>query len=216
MGEGMVVSREEGDEKGDALKAYLDAKLESLMTRRKETPREQLAGPQYYWDLFAIGPYQAPGLEPGRLIDLGEEATILVVVFLNPSYPAPPAVDACTDLTQHNDKIELTFITSNMQTMRPVPDLTQVVCIPTTPGQCWYRYYWTFKPTEAACLYETNICARICNCNNQPLPQFAGFVRWVEDLDYDMFFGGGGWRFDRPIRFMVNDPKKECECYEQP
>jgi hypothetical protein len=211
MSEEIVVDRGKSEDKGAALKAQLEAKMESIFDQRNKMSLE-LAGPQGYWDLYAIGPYQAAGLEPGRLIELGEEATILVVVYLNPNYPPPPAQDTCTNLTQHNDKVELFFFTSNMQTMQPVPDLTHQVCIPTTPGQCWYYYYWTFTPTQPACLYETNICARICNCQNQPLRQFSAFVRWVEDLDYDHLFGGGGLRFDRPIRFMVNDPTQQCDC----
>jgi len=214
MPEDMVVDRGKGEEKGAALKAHLDAKMAAIIQRRRQAPVAELAGPQDYWDIYATGPYQDPSLMPGRLIQVGEPATIAVHIYLNPTFPPPPAIDACTDLTQHNDKIELHFFTSNMQTMQPVPELSNIVCIQTTPGECWYNYEWTFTPTTAACLYEMNICARVCNCNNQALPQFSAFVRWVEDLDYDYLFGGQGWSFDRPIRFMVSDPKQACEtCY---
>jgi hypothetical protein len=209
----MVVERGQGEDHAAELKAYVDAKLETIFAQRRSTAVAQLAGPVDYWNIWATGPYQDTGLEPGRIINVGERAYIPITVFLNPNWPEPPALDTCTNLTQHNDKIELTIVTSNMQTMQPVPALTKVVCIPTTPGICWYTSVWEFTPEEAACVYETNICARICNCTDQALPQFAAFVRWVYDYDFELLFGSQGWEFDHPIRYMVNDPTKDCECY---
>lgn len=210
MTEEMNVDRGQVEDAAAKLKGLTEAKLEAIFSQRKDAL--EMAGPPDYWDVYAIGPYQAAGLEPGRLIELGEEATILVVVWLNPNFPPPPAIDTCRTLTMHNDKVELFFYTANMQTMQPVPALTHRHCIQTVPGQCWYTYYWTFKPTEAACLYEMNICARVCNCANQQLPQYSAFVRWVEDLDYDYFFPQQGFVFDHPIRFMVSDPADKCQC----
>lgn len=209
------MSEDQLEEQKASMKASLDAKLEAMFARRKATPVEELAGPQYFWDLYAIGPYQAFGLEPGRVIQLGEWATIIVCAYLNPSYPSPtPGQNACDIITGFNAKIEFNFFTSNMQTMSSVPGLSYHCCVQTSPGQCWYCCYWHFKPTDPACLYETNICARICNCNNYAIgvPQYSGFVRWVENLDYDLLFGAYPYTFDHPIRFMVSDYKLPCDC----
>lgn len=213
MPEDMTVNR--GEDKLAAMKAQLDAKLESLFNQRKAAGLE-VAGPPGYWDLYAVGPYQSFGLEPGRVIQVGESATVLIVAYLNPFYPNPAqGQNACDILTGHGDKIEFHIHTANLQTMQPVPSLSKTDCIFTTPGQCWYTYYWTFTPQEAACLLETNICAHICNCANQRIPQYSGFVRWVENLDFDYFFPPTpGLTFDHPIRFMVANPQERCVCVQ--
>ena len=201
--------RGEGDEAGDALQAYLDAQLESSF---EQAATIELAGPQDFWNLYATGPYQWPSRKPYRVIQLGEYAWLYVIVWLNPNFPdSAPGQNACDMITGFGGKIELNFVTSNMQTMSPAPALNHTYCIQTTEGQCRYRYLWRFRPREAACLYETNICARICNCNNKPVKQYSGFVRWVEDLDVEWLFPQRPWGFDRPIRYMVSD-MSDCEC----
>jgi len=180
----------------------------------EEHPEDQMTGPEHFWDIYAIGPTQPPNLEPGRLIELGEKATILIFVWLNPHYPRP--ISACKNITDHGDKIDISIFTSNMQTMEAEEDLTTQICIPTAPGHCWYSMPYTFEPKKAACLYEMNICARICNCSNHALPQYSGFVTWVENLDVEGHHGRRWerrwWEYDRPIRFMVSDPKVPCIC----
>lgn len=209
----IVASKGEGGEPFEDWQAEVNAKLEGIFERRKSTPVEELAGPPNYWDLYAVGPYQLPALQPSRVIGVGEKAIICVVVYLNPFYPSPyPGQNACDILTGFNAKIELNFWTSNMQTMQPVPDLSYLCCIDTKPGKCWYKCCWCFEPRTPACLYETNICARICNCDYWPVRQYAGFVRWVEDMDYDMFFGSTGYTFDHPVRYGVFDFKGRCSC----
>ena len=123
-------------------------------------------------------------------------------------------MNACDIITGFGAKIELDIFTSNMQTMQAVPTLSTYRCIQTSYRQCYYRQYWHFKPTDPACLYETNICARICNCTNQRIgvPQYSGFVRWVQNLDYDMLFPPVPLTFDHPIRFAVVDFKQKCPC----
>jgi len=60
---------EETKDKFEEMKASLDARLGALVDRHKATPKEELAGPQNFWDVFAIGPYQNYGLEPARVIE---------------------------------------------------------------------------------------------------------------------------------------------------
>ncbi len=218
MAEPMNVNRGQPETPADALKKFVDSQMEEMVNRRKGAVEAELAGPQDFWDIYAIGPYQLPNTPPPwpvnprpyRLIQLGEKAYIVVVVWLNPIYPQP--IPACANMTTHNDKIELFFYTMNTEQVKRVPALEGRVCIPTVPYQCWYTYVWEIDPTEAACLYETNICARVCNCANQMLPEYSAFVRWVEDLDYDHFFPPQGFVFDHPIRYMVSDPKDPCKC----
>ena len=209
--EDLDIGRGEGEEPVEDQQAQLDAELEGLFEQTKAAP--QLAGPPRFWDVFAVGPYQVPALQPSRIIEVGERATILTTIFLNPYVPNPaPGQNACDIITGFGAKIELNYITSNMQTMQPVPALSYTYCIETTPGRCWYRHYWTFTPREPACKYHTNICVRICNCDNYYVRQYSGFARWVANLDYDLIFGAPVWQFDHPIRYMVSDYRQRCNC----
>jgi hypothetical protein len=210
MAEDLQVSRG-GDDPKATLKAYIEAQLgaateEAAMAELAQAP--QAPGPSR-WEVYAWGPYQLPfdpANNPGRIIFLGEKAYIGVAVWLNPA--------ACQDITGFEAKIELSFWTSNTQTMRPVPSMDYTCCIETHPGgPCFYVTVWEFEPTEAACVMETNICARICNCNNHPVPGYAGFVRHVFDFDPENLFAPPppGWGFDRPIRYLVSDGS-DCDC----
>jgi hypothetical protein len=215
MAEDMVINQGNVGGNTESMEASLDARVEAVMEQAGAAP--ELAGPPMFWDIVAFGPYQVPSLMPGRLIDVGEQAMISVLVYLNPNVPNPaPGQNACDIITGFGGKIELSFVTSNTQTMQPVPELSHTHCIYTTPGTCWYRYYWYFTPRNPACLYETNICARICNCNNYYVRQYSGFARWTANLDYDLIFGGRRWQFDHPIRYMVSDPKDKCDCPPPP
>lgn len=216
MPEEQTFSRGEGVGKLEARKAELDVTLKEIFDRQDVTPVAELTGPlgplgESWWNIWARGPSQALGLEPGRVIEVGEDAYIEWVVRLNSNYPPGKGQSACDVLTSHNDKIEIFFFTSNMQTMQPVPALSTRICIPTTPGQCYYSDIWKITPPEEGCLYETNICARICNCSNKPLPQFSGFVTWVKNWDWEWLFRYVPWTFDHPIRFMVAS-KSDCAC----
>lgn len=180
------------------------------------------------WEIFAFGPYQTPeDLMPGRIIKEGEKAYIAIVVWMNESM--------CRVVTTHGDKIELNIFTSDTQRMQSVEVLNHYCCIQTVLNHCWYVYVWELTPPREACIYETNICARLCNCSNVPLSDYAGFVRHVFNFDPESLWPpppaevlpddfplddwprrprrrGRGWEFDRPIRYMVYDPDTVCEC----
>jgi hypothetical protein len=181
------------------------------------------------WEIFAFGPWQTPDdLMPGRIIRVNETAFLAIVVWMNP--------EMCRNITQHGDKIELNIFTSDMQRMKEVVDdeMQHYCCIQTVRDHCWYVYVWEFTPAVDACLYETNICARICTCSNVPLQDYAGFVRHVYDFDPETLwppippavvppdFPGGAWPpgptapaswgFDRPVRYQVYDPDRACDC----
>ncbi|MBE9508353.1 MAG: hypothetical protein IMY86_09925 [Chloroflexi bacterium] len=202
-------------ERGDDPRAILNAQVEAEVAAALEQVSLELtqAPPPVQgirqWEVYARGPYQFPrdpAVDPGRIIFLGEKAYIDVVVWLNPQM--------CAELTAFKAKIELSFWTSNTQTMRPVPAMAYSCCIFTERGKCYYVTVWEFEPTEAACVLETNICARVCNCDNTVVPGYAGFVRHVYDFDPSKLFRPPppGWGFDRPIRYMVADPDYRCDC----
>jgi hypothetical protein len=184
------------------------------------------------WQIFAFGPYQTPDAQPGRIIKKGEKAYIAIVVWMNAAM--------CQVITQHGDKIELNIFTSDMQRMVPVveDDMSHYCCIETVSNHCWYVYVWEFTPPREACIYETNICARLCNCSDVPLPDYAGFVRQVFDFDPESLWPSPPaevlpddfplddwprrprrrrrWGFDRPIRYMVYNPESSCDCDNYP
>lgn len=200
----------------ETLKAKLDNQVESLVAQYKSTPREELAEPDFYWDILATGPFNLPPPPwPGpfpvgdRIIQVGEVAYFGVVVFLNPSFPAPQS--ACSMITDFGASIELNMVTSNMQTMSPAPSgLNPSVCIPTSPNVCTYNYIFEVVPQQEACLYETNICARICNCNHKYVRSYSAFARWVVGIDFDAVFGSPSLTFDHPIRYMVSNLQGNC------
>ena len=210
MADELVVPRGNGGTAEESMKAALNAWLSGLA---EEAATIQVAGPPRFWDVIAVGPYQSYALEPSRVMEVGEPATIMTIVVLNPSVPSPfPGQNACDIITGFGGKIEINYFTSNAQTMTPVSALTHSSCVTTTHGVCVYTDFWTFTPREPACLYETNICVRICNCNNLYVRQYSGFARWAANLDYDWIFGAPTWQFDHPIRYMVSDYNVPCAC----
>jgi len=203
------VSRAAADDPRATLKANVEAKFAEAFEKAKlELTQTGIGNPANLWEVYAWGPWQDPGQAPGRIIMVGEKAYIAVAVWMNTAM--------CADVVGFDTKFELNFYTSNTQTMEPVPALNYSCCIFPKPGTCYYVTVWEFSPSEEACLLETNICARLCTCGNKLVPQYAGFVRHVYDFDPDNLFPPypfpPGWQFDRPIRYMVADPKRPCGC----
>jgi len=206
----VVLEREPQDPAAN-LVAAVQAKFQAAIDQARGAQEElaQAPGPLYQdWEVLAWGPWQSwdSYQDPGRIIFVGEQALIITAVFLNR--------DMTKNLSGFGGSIQLSYWTSSTQTMRPVPDLDRNVCLPVTAGQYLYWDYFWFTPADAACLYEMNICARICNCNHETVPDYAAFVRHVFDFDPEHLgllpSPTPGWTFDRPIRFMVADPKVAC------
>lgn len=208
MSEEFVVKRGEGDDSAATLKAQVEAQVAAALEQASlELTEAQFA--LFKWELWAAGPWQKPGLEPGRIIALGQTAYIATVVWLN--------TEMCLNLAGFGGKIHLSYVTSNLETMRPVDDMDYTCCIP-VEGDCppygkILVHIWKFEPTVAGCVLETNICARICNCNDELVPHYAGFVRWVRNYDYEHLFPPVYWTFDHPIRYLVYADGK-CDCSE--
>jgi hypothetical protein len=208
MAEEVTISRG-GDDPRETLKARVEARFAAALEEATAQLEVAEAPAPDRWEIYAFGPWQDPGKAPGRIIFLGEKAYIAVVVWMNDPM--------CEDVNGFEAKIELNFWTSNTQTMQPVSAMDYTCCIERKPGDpCFNVMIWEFEPTEAACVLETNICARICNCQNHPVPGYAGFVRHVFDFDpetlfFPPHFHPPGWAFDRPIRYMVSDGS-DCDC----
>jgi len=199
------VSRAEADDPLESLTANLEAQYAAAFEQAEL--ELAIAPPGFgFWNVWAFGPFQGPRWDPrpGRILEVNQPALVHVVVQMNRVM--------CANVTGFAADIQLNIFTSNTQTMQPVPSLSTSVCIETEPNKCRYHYYWRLTPSVAACLYETNICARICNCDGAGVPGYAAFVRWVWDYDPEVLRRrwGQGVRFDHPIRFGVFDPDLPC------
>lgn len=206
MAEELEVSRGGNDPRA-TLKAQVEAQFGAALEQAATLELAEAPAGMGQWEVYAWGPWQDPGQMPGRIIQLGETAYIATAVWMDDVM--------CANIVGFEGKIELSYWTSNTQTMRPVPDMDHVCCIfPTPDGGCFYITVWEFVPTEAACVLETNICARICNCQNHAVPGYAAFVRHCWDFDPSNLWPAPprpGWAFDRPIRYMVSD-MRDCVC----
>jgi len=224
------VSRAAASDPAEALEAYVEAQFAAALEMKAalELTQTGIGNLANKWEVFAWGPWQdfapTPGpYRPGRIIMTGEEAFIAAGVWLNDAM--------LTDLVGFGSHIELFFFTANTQTMQPLTTLDHRCCICPVKGKNFYACVWKFTPTVAACLYETNICARVCSCKNKLVPDYAGFVRHVFDFDPETLFPSippgtttpqppnvpvvsptPSWQFDRPIRYMVANRDAQCEC----
>lgn len=216
MSEELTVERSTEDAAAK-LKAYVEQRIHGAMDEAKTRAEltQSPPSPVFDWELVAWGPWQLPfnpPADPGRIIFKGEEALIATAVVMND--------DTSVTLGGFGAKVQLNYHTANTQTMLAVPALSTSTCIPIVAHQLVYVHVWRFTPQEAACLFETNICARVCNCSNHAVPGWAGFVRHVYDFDPESLglvpwsppAASPGWQFDRPIRYMVSDPAIPCDC----
>ena len=197
---------------GKRAKARLEAMLQEPREESTETPWWASGDA---WEIYAMGPEQNYNFTsgspqpPGRIVFLGETAYVTTVLWLNPNMAAHLAgMGACVNLSYH---------TANTQTMTPVPAMDYTCSIdaatPTYADPDYGSFYitvWEFTPTETGCLFETNICGTVCNCKGNVAPGYAGFVRWVYDFDYDVFFGSQWSEFNNPIRYLVADKDATC------
>ena len=174
------------------IKAYCEAEIEKAM---QQASMELAEAPwPSDWEVWAYGPFQAPGQAPGRIIEINQPAYIATIVWLNPFMN--------TNVASFGGEVQLNYHTANTQTMSPVADpaFAHYSCCfaPNAaaggPFGAFYVTVWEFTPTEAGCILETNICARLCNCNHEAVPGYAAFVRWVANLDFDSFFPPVGYQ----------------------
>jgi hypothetical protein len=147
-------SRGDMDSRTETLKSQVEAQiaasLEQAATELAEAP------PPSDWEVWAVGPFQTVGAPPGRIIELGESAFLVTIVFLNTFMDA--------NVSAFGGRVQLNYYTSNTQTMEPVPAMDYSCCFEpddvagiVTPIGTFYVLVREFEPTEAACILETNI-----------------------------------------------------------
>jgi hypothetical protein len=201
------------------VKAQIEAQLQASLEAALTAPRDQIAEPLYWWEIFGYGPIQIPNqlvppagflsspLAPGKILRLGETGYLVSVFILNP-FPLPqdPNIIPCDFLSVWGLPYTVEYHTCNATTCKPAgPDLNVKHTGNLIPGQCYYVDVLEFTAREEGCVFETNICARILGCpGTTPSPSpFAGFARSTYNLDPELFLPTQYLEFDNPIRFMV-------------
>jgi hypothetical protein len=187
--------------------------IDEAKMRRAARPVVEVAEPEGWWNLYAIGPIQiidTPGpLLPHQVIKVGETAYVATVLFLNDFLILSPGTTAADVLSNFALPYEVRYQTGNLTTWTlGEPSLNVVhsgAGFNLEPQVNFYVDVLEFQATVAG-LYEMNISARILGAT--PLfanaPQFAGYARAVIDIDPDLFISPApGLQFDLPIRFQV-------------
>jgi hypothetical protein len=207
------------------VKAQIEAQLQSSLETALSAPSTQVAEPLYWWEMYGYGPIQLPNqlvppagflsspLAPGKVIRVGEQAFLVSVLIINP-FPLPqaPNIVPVDFLTVWKLPYRIDYHTCNATTCQPAgPELNVSHTGHLVPGQAYYVDVLEFTAREPGCVYETNICARILDCESgsprhghgpSPSP-FAGFARSTFNLDPELFLPTQYLEFDNPIRFMV-------------
>jgi hypothetical protein len=192
------------------VKAQIEARVQAALEQALARPREEVAEPFLWWNLFSGGPFQmfAPGgpLPPHQVIKVGETAYIGTVLVLNPFpiLPPPPGITPCSVLSNFALPYEVRYQTCNLSTCSlGAPNAVHKDNL--DPGQCFYVDVLEFTAQEVG-LFQMNIVARILgSVAPGTAPQFAGFARWVYDFDPELFLPGPtpGLQYDFPLKFMV-------------
>ncbi|GEM_PF-813713 len=187
------------------------AALDEAIMRRMSA---EIAEPEGWWNVFAIGPLQPIGIPgpllPHQVIKVGEPAFIGTLVFLNPFLIVPPGTTAGDVLSNFALNCEVRYQTGNMTTWSLGPGNMNVThSLTFVPGQYLYLDVLSFVASEPG-MYQMNITSRILGAAPPHInaPQFGAFARAVVDIDPELFLDGSlggipGLQFDEPIRFQV-------------
>lgn len=205
----------------DDVTVFWEGKVQSALAEaqtRDQDPSIQIAEPQGWWNIWAIGPLQG-GLSapPGQIIRVGEPARVVTVIWLNAFYPTP---SACSVISNLGCSCEIRYCTGDLCSWDPAPAFSTTRKIDLVPNRCFYVDTFQFTPRpNSTGLYEMNIFARLIGCQPGARPPFAAYATAVLDIDADIFYPpasvtppgiptpfpgvGPRWQFDIPIRFMV-------------
>ncbi len=203
----------------EQLKAQIEARLRAAYEKAAAKVQPELAEPKDWWDLYAIGPIQPgagyygvdpPPFEPNRVIRVGEEAYIATILILNPFPLSVPPAGLIPAEVLSNFCLPYTIEYHTCDTTNCVKGPANLNVTHEDhlyPGVFFYVDLLHFVAEKEGCIFETNICGRILGCEYEGrkcvAPPFAGFVRWVADIDEDLFLGSEYLEFDNPVRFMV-------------
>jgi len=173
--------------------------------------RPEIAEPEGWWNLYALGPIQpiAVGgpLLPHQVIKVGEPAFIATVMFLNPFLVVQPGLTAGDILSNFALPYEVRYQAGNLTTWSLGQADMNVVHggVNLIPGVYTYVDVCAITGTTPG-LYEMNVSARLLGATPPFVnaPQFAGYARAVVDFDPDLFISPApGFQFDQPIRFQI-------------
>jgi hypothetical protein len=213
----MVAERATYRMAAEDVKAQIEARAKSAideaMVRRAAHSVAEIAEPEGWWNLFAIGPLQTIGIPspllPHQVVKVGEEAFVATILFLNDFLVLAPGTTAADVLSNFALPYEVRYCTGNLCTWTLGQADMNVVHsgagFNLVPGVNAYVDVLTFT-AETPGLYEMNISARILGATPPFVnaPQFAGYARAVIDIDPDLFISPApGLQFDLPIRFQV-------------
>jgi hypothetical protein len=193
------------------VEAMVKSALDEAKMRRAAQAAAEIAEPEGWWNLLAIGPIQATGIPapllPHQVIKVGETAFVATILVLNPFLILPPGTTAAAILSGFALPYEVRYQTGNLTTWALGQANMNVVNsgFNLIPGVDVYVDVLAFTAEEPG-LYEMNISARILGATPPFVnaPQFAGYARAVIDIDPDLFLSPApGLQFDLPIRFQV-------------
>ena len=179
--------------------------------------RQEIAEPQGWWNLWALGPIQLPAvggpLLPHKVIKTGEDFYVATVLWLNPNFIFPGGVSACQLISNLACDFLLDYCTGDLCSWTASQQYSRRgTKVPMVPDQCFYVNVQRFSAvagTEGC--YQMSICGKITGCEDRGgAPPLAGFASAVFDFDPDLFYPPGGppgvpprWEYDIPIRFQV-------------
>jgi hypothetical protein len=174
--------------------------MQGQVDRALAQANAEMAEPFPWWDVYAVGPFQALGTFPGPLaphqvIKLGQSATIFTVVYLNPItnvIAAPPttARDFLTSFGTIPYSVTVSTGNKSLWQLAPGAGLNASQSGLLAPfGQTFFVNAFSFTPTTAG-LHEMSISARIGNPGSAA--PFGGQATWVVDPDTDILLPGLG------------------------
>ena len=181
---------------GQDVKALVEARVQAAIDEGSKRVSAEIAEPQDWWNIWAMGPFQVTGvggpLLPHKVIRVGETFSVAVVIWLNPNFilPAAPGVSVCQFISSLACYFEIDYCTVDMCRLIAAQQFSpKGIEIQTVANQCFYVDTQTFTagPGTESCIYEMNICAHMVGCNDAPMP-LAGFVTEVFDFDPDLFY----------------------------
>jgi hypothetical protein len=195
------------------IEAVVKSALDEARMRRAARTMAEIAEPEGWWNLYAIGPLQPisiPGpLLPHQVIKVGETGFVVTILFLNDFLILTPGTTAADVLSNFALPYEVRYQTGNLTTWTLGQADMNVAHsgagFNLVPQVNTYIDVLAFTASVPG-LYEMNISARILGATSPfaNAPQFAGYARAVVDIDPDLFISPApGLQFDLPIRFQV-------------
>lgn len=196
------------------VRAIIEERVQSALDEALMSgPSAEIAEPEGWWNLFALGPIQfvgVPGpLLPHQIIKVNEPAYVATILFLNPFLSLSPGTTAADVLSNFALPYEIQYQTGNLTTWTLGQADMNVVHNGAgknlVPGQVAYVDVLQFTASTPG-MYQMNVTARLLGAAPPYVnaPQFAGYARAVYDIDPDLFINPApNLQFDQPIRFQV-------------